>query len=106
MQPSDLEAAVGRESAAVIMRTCGGSPIYVPLRVTGSKLAEMVGITAAQRLAVEYGGETVWIPIDPASRPREQVKELLRQGVEPREAQKQVGCSFMTLRAAQREIGE
>lgn len=104
MRGTDLEDLLGPDDADTVMEKCGGRLLYVPARIARSALARRVGKRIAQKIASEYAGETVWFPVKPSERPREQVRALLREGVPPREARRRVGCSNTTMRAALREL--
>lgn len=105
MRIDELCEALGSESAADdVVAVLGGGSVYVPLTPQGSALAAKIGERAAERLSAEYGGEAIWIPIDERTRPSVRVRSLLLSGVEPRQARRQVRCSFMTVRTVIKDL--
>lgn len=60
---AQIAALIGIEATELIIKThAGGPPLYVPIRVTGHGLTELIGEEAARLLAQEYGGQTFRIP--------------------------------------------
>lgn len=60
---AQIAALIGIEATELIIKThAGGPPLYVPIRVTGHGLTELIGEEAARLLAQDYGGQTIRIP--------------------------------------------
>ena len=60
---AQIAAAIGIEpTEALINRYAGGRPLYVPIRVTGHQITEVIGEEAARLLAQDWGGTSIYIP--------------------------------------------
>lgn len=74
-----LEAELGDLARARIIAEIGGRRVTIPMprNAPGSRLAEMIGLEAAQWLAEEYGGEAVDFPSRSGAASQERAARLL-----------------------------
>jgi hypothetical protein len=83
---------IGMDEAAELSRCLGGRRIYVPRTVGPTHpLAACIGIEAAQRLADEYAGAHLELPLTLGK--RRQIVALAEQGLGPTKIREKVGCS-------------
>lgn len=106
----DLGAAMGFEATNRLIAIFGGCSLYVPQCIDSDHpIVRVVGAKPAQRLAAEFGGETLNLPDnDEFSRLRRtrQVARLLRAGLNPRDVATLVGCSTRHVRRYRTEAEE
>lgn len=57
-----IEAVIGLERTAVLLRARGGTEIEIPVRVPGSLLASIIGEEAAVKLAEAFGPGRLTLP--------------------------------------------
>lgn len=98
---SQIEKAAGADVVAKLCRRLGGTSFYVARNPrAGSLLTETVGIEAAKKIAVLFGGETIGIPLGPAAnatRRRRAIRRLLRSGHSAQEIARRIGCHARTV---------
>jgi hypothetical protein len=78
-----IEQVIGCELTAILLRRWGGCQINLPARAKGSKLAEVVGEDAAQRIIDSIGHGKITLPcgsLRGIGRRRAQAIEMLRKG--------------------------
>lgn len=79
----EIEAVIGPEPTARLLRKRGGCQISIPVRAAGSLLAEIVGTEAAQRLSDVLGPGRITLPcghMRGAGGRRAEAKAMLAQG--------------------------
>jgi hypothetical protein len=79
----DIEKLIGVELTTALLRRWGGCQINLPIRVAGSKLAEVVGEQAAQTIIDGIGHGKVTLPcgsLRGARRRKDEAKLMLRKG--------------------------
>jgi hypothetical protein len=79
----EIEAVIGAERTALLLKRRGGCQISIPVRAAGSLLAEIVGADAAQRLSDVLGPGRITLPcghMRGARRRRAEAKAMLAGG--------------------------
>ncbi len=79
----EIEAVIGTELACLLLRRWGGCQINVPVHAKGSKLAEVIGMEAANAIIRTIGHGKITLPCGSmrgVGRRRTEAKEMLRQG--------------------------
>ncbi len=65
--PAELEwliAPIGEDGTLALIEARGGTRVYVPARPdAGCELARIIGLPAAQALALHFGGEHIRVPL-------------------------------------------
>ncbi|MCW8843354.1 MAG: helix-turn-helix domain-containing protein [Rhodobacteraceae bacterium] len=79
----EIEEAIGLDLAVKLLEARGGTEIVIPVRATGTALAEIIGAAAAEKVIAEIGSGKVLLPCasmrgEGARRAR--AIELLRSG--------------------------
>lgn len=79
----EIEALIGIELTTLMLRRWGGCQVDVPVRAKGSKLAEVIGQEAAEKVIKSIGHGKITMPcasMRGVARRRKEAKELLRLG--------------------------
>lgn len=79
----DIEALIGTELAALLLRRWGGCQVNIPTRARGSKMAEVIGMDATEMVIRHIGHGRITLPCGSMrgqSRRRAEAIEMLRQG--------------------------
>lgn len=93
----EIEALIGCELTTVLLRRWGGCQINLPARAKGSKLAEVVGEAAAQRIIDSIGHGKITLPcasLRGVGRRRAEAMDMLREGASL--AQVALACDLHT----------
>lgn len=97
----ELVALLGEEGAKTVCRVKGGRRLYVSKAPSEKNtIVRDLGIEIATKLAEQYGGETLLIPMgDNAGqkRMRRQIRRCLREGKSWSETAAIVGCQVRTV---------
>lgn len=78
-----IEAVIGQELTAALLRRWGGCQIKIPAHARGSKLAEVIGEAAAEAVIREIGHGRITLPCGSmrgAKRRRAEAMQMLRAG--------------------------
>lgn len=60
----DIGAVIGYTATASLVDWFGGGNLYIPESIAENHpIAQVIGMPAATRLAREWGGETLWLPL-------------------------------------------
>jgi hypothetical protein len=79
----DIEALIGVELTTLLLRRWGGCQVNLPSRAPGSKLAEVVGVDAAQKIIDGIGHGKVTLPCGTmrgVKRRKAEAMQMLRNG--------------------------
>lgn len=84
----DIEAAIGLDLTARLLKRRGGTEVTIPVRAKGSMLAEIIGLHGAEKVIAAIGPGKVTLPcgyMRGAKARRAEAKRLLREGKSLRE---------------------
>lgn len=108
----DLGAEIGFTATTALVAWFGGANLYVPSEVDPDHLlARTIGMPAFRRLVMQWGGETLWIPINHAyeiDRRSREAANLLARGMGSKAVSQALGISerrVQQLRAKLEENG-
>lgn len=79
----EIEALIGVELTTLMLRRWGGCQVNIPVRVKGSKLAEVIGQEAAQKVISGIGHGKITLPcasLRGIGGRRTEAKAMLRRG--------------------------
>ncbi|EGJ20099.1 hypothetical protein RSWS8N_18104 [Cereibacter sphaeroides WS8N] len=79
----EIEALIGQELTTRLLRHWGGCQINIPKHARGSKLAEVIGAEAAERVIREIGHGRITLPCGSmrgTKRRRSEAMRMLRAG--------------------------
>lgn len=79
----EIESLIGQELTTLLLRRWGGCQISIPVRAKGSKLAEVVGLDAAEAVIREIGPGKITLPCGSmrgARRRKAEAMAMLRAG--------------------------
>jgi hypothetical protein len=79
----DIEALIGTELTALLLRRWGGCQISIPTSATGTKLAEVIGEDAAMAIIQSIGHGKITLPcgsLRGAKRRKSEAVSMLRAG--------------------------
>jgi len=109
----EIEAAIGLELTAKLLRERGGTDISIPLRAKGSALARIVGRAACEALIREIGPGKIALPCagfrgrDAARAARKaRALEMLRAGHSLREVALSCDLAQRTVSNYREELGD
>ena len=84
----EIEAVIGRDASAALLRRWGGCQIVLPVKAEGSALAGVIGDVAATALIQAFGAGKITLPCADARgarRRRAEAKRMLQGGASLRE---------------------
>lgn len=93
----EIEALIGAELTAQLLRRWGGCQVNLPTKAAGSKLAEVIGEAAAQKIIDGIGFGKITLPCGSmrgAKRRRSEAVAMLRSGASL--AQVALACDLHT----------
>lgn len=79
----DIEALIGVELTTLLLRRWGGCQINIPVRVKGSRLAEVIGAEAASQIITHIGHGKITLPcasMRGIGGRRSEARRLLKEG--------------------------
>lgn len=79
----EIEAIIGLDLTVRLLKRRGGTQIAIPVRAKGSKLAEIIGQQATERLALAMGPGKITLPcawMRGAKARRAEAIEMLKRG--------------------------
>lgn len=79
----EIEAVIGLERTAMLLKRRGGTEVNIPVRARGSKLAEIIGVDATDAMIKAFGSAKITLPcghMRGAGARRAEAMKMLRQG--------------------------
>ena len=102
---AELEELLGAQAAALMMRTYGGVPVYIPKQAwAGTELSRLVGVPALEKLAALYGGDRITVPNGRKPDPHKgRIIQMLDDGLTPSAIARRLGVTERYVWAVSRQ---